>query len=111
MKKGDVEWSKMPELVSLITGKYKEGQRMTDIASFLEQTRGLRVTKGMVAGVLNRSGAIRKGRKVGIMQLTPRTCRWPIGDPKTEDFQFCGKLKEGKGPYCARHTDEGTQVR
>lgn len=30
-------------------------------------------------------------------------CRWPIGDPKTDDFHFCGDPSiEGK-PYCEKH--------
>ena len=30
-------------------------------------------------------------------------CRWPHGDPATEDFRFCGRETE-HGPYCAFHT-------
>ncbi len=30
-------------------------------------------------------------------------CRWPIGDPKSPDFHFCGSPSiEGK-PYCEKH--------
>ncbi|RAK52621.1 GcrA family cell cycle regulator [Phenylobacterium deserti] len=34
--------------------------------------------------------------------LTPRQCRWPIGDPRAPDFGFCGRPCVG-GPYCASH--------
>jgi hypothetical protein len=30
------------------------------------------------------------GTHCTLMKLTSRTCRWPIGDPKREDFCFCG---------------------
>ena len=28
-------------------------------------------------------------------------CRWPMGDPRTDDFRFCGG--SAQGPYCASH--------
>jgi GcrA cell cycle regulator len=38
-----------------------------------------------------------------LVDLTHNTCRWPIGDPKHEDFHFCGKpIYPGK-PYCLDH--------
>ncbi len=42
-------------------------------------------------------------RKISLMELTERTCKWPIGDPATEDFWFCGlPVQQGK-PYCEAH--------
>ena len=32
----------------------------------------------------------KKAKKLTLMELTERTCKWPIGDPATEDFWFCG---------------------
>lgn len=33
-----------------------------------------------------------------------RTCQWPIGDPGTEGFRFCGSREVVPGrPYCAEH--------
>lgn len=38
-----------------------------------------------------------------LADLNSQTCRWPIGDPKEEDFYFCGKpVIQGK-PYCLDH--------
>lgn len=34
--------------------------------------------------------------------LAPRTCHWPFGDPKDDDFGFCGRPSE-RGGYCAPH--------
>lgn len=31
-------------------------------------------------------------------------CRWPIGDPKSEGFSFCGRPAGEAGPYCAGHS-------
>jgi len=42
-------------------------------------------------------------KKLSLMELTERTCKWPIGDPATEDFYFCGlPVQQGK-PYCEAH--------
>jgi len=45
----------------------------------------------------------KKARKIGLMQLTERTCKWPIGDPATEDFWFCGLGVQPGKPYCEAH--------
>ncbi|WP_106751692.1 GcrA family cell cycle regulator [Pannonibacter carbonis] len=38
-----------------------------------------------------------------ILTLTERTCKWPIGDPSTQDFYFCGRHSDPGVPYCAHH--------
>ena len=38
-----------------------------------------------------------------VNDLTASSCRWPIGDPKDEDFHFCGKEALPDKPYCAEH--------
>ncbi len=38
-----------------------------------------------------------------VNDLTTTSCRWPIGDPKDEDFHFCGKTALPDKPYCAEH--------
>jgi len=42
-------------------------------------------------------------KRISLMELTERTCKWPIGDPATPDFWFCGlPVQQGK-PYCEAH--------
>ncbi len=42
-------------------------------------------------------------KRISLMELTERVCKWPIGDPATEDFYFCGlPVQQGK-PYCEAH--------
>lgn len=46
--------------------------------------------------------------RVALMDLTLRSCRWPIGDPKDASFGFCGALgadllADPARPYCAAH--------
>jgi GcrA cell cycle regulator len=42
------------------------------------------------------------GLVAGVRELRPRCCRWPIGDPRSPDFTFCGR-QTGSGPYCPAH--------
>lgn len=42
-------------------------------------------------------------RRLTLMELTERTCKWPIGDPATPDFWFCGLPAEQGKPYCEAH--------
>ncbi|MAX74937.1 MAG: GcrA family cell cycle regulator [Alterinioella nitratireducens] len=42
-------------------------------------------------------------KRLSLMDLTERVCKWPIGDPATDDFYFCGlPVQQGK-PYCEAH--------
>lgn len=43
-------------------------------------------------------------RRLGLLQLTERTCKWPNGDPLDEDFSFCGNEAGESGPYCGYHS-------
>ncbi len=45
----------------------------------------------------------KRARKLSLMELTERTCKWPIGDPATEDFWFCGLPSVAGKPYCEAH--------
>ncbi|MCL3881240.1 GcrA family cell cycle regulator [Marivita sp. GX14005] len=45
----------------------------------------------------------KKAKKLSLMELTERTCKWPVGDPATPNFWFCGlPVQQGK-PYCEAH--------
>ncbi len=47
---------------------------------------------------------VEKGaKKLSLMELTEKTCKWPVGDPATDQFWFCGlPVQQGK-PYCEAH--------
>ncbi|WP_019223182.1 GcrA family cell cycle regulator [Bartonella rattaustraliani] len=42
-------------------------------------------------------------RQLNLLQLSENTCRWPIGDPLSSDFHFCGADASENSPYCAFH--------
>ncbi len=45
----------------------------------------------------------KKALKLSLMELTERTCKWPIGDPATDEFWFCGLPVQPGKPYCEAH--------
>lgn len=60
------------------------------------------------------------GRNVGVHQrvvqhalemanLKPDQCRWPIGDPDSEGFHFCGAQVFVGKPYCYEHCKQAYQ--
>jgi GcrA cell cycle regulator len=40
---------------------------------------------------------------VTLADLAPRQCRWPLGDPASSEFRFCGARAADGRPYCAHH--------
>ncbi|MBB4567411.1 GcrA family cell cycle regulator [Rhizobium leucaenae] len=42
-------------------------------------------------------------RRLGLTELTERTCKWPVGDPLKDDFHFCGNDSPDSSPYCTYH--------
>ena len=42
-------------------------------------------------------------RPCSFMELGRDTCRWPIGEPGTDGFHFCGAPPDGDHVYCAHH--------
>jgi GcrA cell cycle regulator len=38
-----------------------------------------------------------------ILGLEIHSCRWPIGNPDSHDFGFCGREKTARGSYCDEH--------
>jgi GcrA cell cycle regulator len=44
------------------------------------------------------------GQRCTLLELSDAKCRWPIGDPGTADFFFCGGRPAGEAPYCAYHS-------
>lgn len=43
-------------------------------------------------------------KAVSLMELDNHTCRWPLGDPKDDNFHFCGKKIRVGQTYCDEHS-------
>ena len=44
-----------------------------------------------------------ESKKLNLVDLTDKTCKWPHGDPATDDFHFCGNSPKEDAPYCEYH--------
>jgi GcrA cell cycle regulator len=38
-----------------------------------------------------------------VLTLGAHMCKWPIGDPSSDGFSFCGRRTGEDGPYCIEH--------
>jgi len=44
------------------------------------------------------------GQRCSILELTDSKCHWPIGDPSSSEFFFCGGNTIETLPYCGYHS-------
>lgn len=53
--------------------------------------------------VVIRTGMVEGSRAVTIAGLEANHCRWPVGDPRSSDFRYCGADKHSGHSYCPAH--------
>jgi GcrA cell cycle regulator len=46
---------------------------------------------------------IPRRQRRSLFELSDDTCRWPVGDPRSSRFFFCGAQPVRNKPYCAAH--------
>ncbi|WP_370338449.1 GcrA family cell cycle regulator [Parvularcula marina] len=44
-----------------------------------------------------------------VSSIDGNQCKWPIGDPTSEEFHFCGQPSNHGKPYCAYHSQVAFQ--
>lgn len=49
------------------------------------------------------SSAVVEETNIPLVKLDNHTCRWPLGDPRDDDFCFCGKRIKTGQTYCEEH--------
>ena len=47
----------------------------------------------------------KSAKACSLLELQQWHCRWPMGDPTSEDFGFCGSAPVAGLPYCPAHAD------
>ncbi|MEM7047292.1 MAG: GcrA family cell cycle regulator [Pseudomonadota bacterium] len=86
------------------------GWSARDIATALGNT-----TRNSVIGKLHRlrlsksKPEKKEATKIRLEDLTDVTCRWPYGDPRHDDFYFCGATVSPEATYCDAHQLEAYQ--
>ena len=92
---------------------WQEGLTTGEIGKRLAVSKNAVVGKAHRLGLKGRPSPIKRQQKqvevkkdtrvFTLTDLSAQTCRWPIGDPKHEDFRFCGRAVATGKPYCADH--------
>ncbi len=47
--------------------------------------------------------SIKRSEGISVTKAGDRQCRWPVGDPRSPDFRFCGCPAYESLPYCIDH--------
>jgi GcrA cell cycle regulator len=47
--------------------------------------------------------AVKRSEGIAVLKAGERHCRWPIGDPRSPEFRFCGCGAVEGLPYCPDH--------
>ncbi|MCC2979762.1 GcrA family cell cycle regulator, partial [Sphingomonas sp. IC4-52] len=48
--------------------------------------------------------------KTGLLDLSDKVCKWPLGHPGEPDFHFCGDKVNPGFPYCVEHCGHAYQA-
>lgn len=46
---------------------------------------------------------VKRSEGIAVTKAGDRHCRWPVGDPRSPDFRFCGCPAHEGMPYCIDH--------
>ena len=83
-------------------GIFQRDLRTTRIGSIIKPTTK-QFTKRKLTPSATTLKSMEKSAGVSILDLEPHHCRWPLGDPKSPTFAFCGERKQFASAYCEKH--------
>jgi len=61
------------------------------------------VAKSVSKDAFQSFDAARRSDGIAVTKAGERHCRWPVGDPRSPDFRFCGCSAYEGLPYCIDH--------
>ena len=88
--------SDKPEKKATTPKQAKEVKKETTKSVSKKETSVVAETEKKVAPVVEETN-------IPLVKLDNHTCRWPMGDPRDEDFCFCGKRIKTGQTYCEEH--------
>lgn len=74
--------------------------------------KSVKVAKGADVSTGGKNTAVHQRiiqHSLEMANLKPNQCRWPIGDPDSEHFHFCGETVFVGKPYCYEHCKQAYQ--
>ena len=97
-----------------VIGKAHRLKLSSRVSPIQQNTKKKKVASDIPRIVVKRAPQLRqpefKGKEVSMAELTEKMCRWPSGDPQSEEFSFCGCTVVENIPYCSTHAQLAYQV-
>lgn len=73
------------------------------------KARAVTTNEPAIAAVTEDPYLYEDGSLVTLRTIDARMCHWPIGDPASTAFHFCGRASQSGSPYCEAHTQRAHQ--
>ncbi len=97
------------ETINELTRLWAQGLSTSEIGRRIGMSKNAVVGKAHRLGLIGRPSPIK--RAAPVQPQPPKVvpfgarggCSWPIGDPRKEDFHFCGESAVPGKPYCQQH--------
>lgn len=113
-----IQQNKKPANANKATGRKPAPERtakMSSVKTAAQAAPSAKAAKSASPAPAERSvaksqDAVIPGDLYDLMDLKPRQCRWPSGDPKEEGFGFCGGHALPGLPYCEEHAKVAYQA-
>jgi GcrA cell cycle regulator len=92
------------ERIEMLQRLWQEGRSASQIAEELGGiSRNAVIGKAHRLELTPRPSPIKREEKKPRRAPAAQGCLWPIGDPRTADFHFCGEDPAPGRPYCMGH--------
>ncbi|WP_375426997.1 GcrA family cell cycle regulator [uncultured Sphingomonas sp.] len=102
-----------PEMASAAPAAPQPILRSVGPGGFLRQTPGEQqapLTPAPPRRLVPAKPAPEIAGKTGLLDLSDRVCKWPLGHPGEADFHFCGDKVNPGFPYCVAHCGHAYQA-
>jgi len=93
-----MEWDRVDR-----SGNGDRPPRKVDVPPPLKPRRGLPPPRDPMQHTEPPTPEIFTMRRLSLLELGPRTCRWPVGDVGEPGFFFCGNETDPERSYCTTH--------
>lgn len=88
---------------AVVAEKNKKAKKVTKESKKTTKTDNKNNEEAVVIETKQSSPVLPEETNIPLIKLDNHTCRWPLGDPKDDDFCFCGKKIKTGQTYCDEH--------